>query len=133
MTTSKSLTAAIAAAAMVGVIGLAYAQTSTDSTTPQAQEPNRTAAMGTNSETNIGKTRDNSQGTTPSTTPSTLPSTTPSTTPMGSDTSTMSPNSTVTSPNTGASSTMSNGMNGTNANADPSANMTERAARTDRN
>lgn len=169
MTTSKSLTAAIAAAALVGVIGLAYAQTSTDSSTPQAQEANRAAALGANAQTNIGKTQDTSTvatpdataGTGPGMAPSAMPATTPTTTPtampaampatapamtpavtpittpnaapMGSDTRSVSPNSSVSSPNQGVGGTVSNGMNGANTNGDPSANMTERAARTDRN
>ena len=128
MTTSKSLIAAIAAAATVGVIGLAYAQTGTTNSAQPGQDANRAAAMGTNSDTNLGKT------------PATPTGTMPATMPMATDSSTVTPGSTMSNPSTGTNmgtnmGTNTNpnaGMNNNNA-SDPNATMTERAARTDRN
>lgn len=126
MTPSKSLTAAIAAAAMVSVIGLAYAQTSNDSTQVRpGQTANPTGTMATQ----------------PAATPGTVQGTTPSNTPMAGDTSsTTSPSSSSTNSNTGANmgnnTGSSAGMNaGSNASTpnDPNAVVTEREARADRN
>ena len=118
MTTSKTLTAAVAAAAMVGVIGLAYAQTSSDGPGQSTQDPNRAAAMGTNSDTNLGKT------------PATTTGTMPATTQMGSDNRT---GSTMTNPSTGTDANRNAGMSGTDANGNMNSTMAERTARTDRN
>lgn len=123
MTTSKTLTATIAAAAMVGVIGLAYAQTSNDGTVQpgQVQDANRAAAMGTNSDTNLGRT------------PSTNTRGMPANTPMGSDSSTVSPGTTMANPSTDTNANRNSRMGSTNANGDLNTTMDERAARTDRN
>lgn len=103
MAPSKSLTAAIAAAAMVSVIGLAYAQTSNNSTQVRPGQTNQPAVA-----------------------PGTMQGTTPSNAPLSGDTSsTTSPASTSTN--------MGNNMGHNRAGNDPNAAMTEREARADRN
>lgn len=133
MTVSTSLTAAVAAASLVGVIGLAYAQSAPEGSTQQIQEQNRAAAIGANSNTNIGQM--------PATNPATMPATMPGTTPMANEPSAMAPNSNATTANTGQGGTTNampnprsdSGMSSNNANSNASDPMTERAARTDRN
>ena len=63
MKASKTLTSLVAAAAVAGSIGLAYAQTTTPDTTTPSASPTAPSTMG-------------NQGTTTTTTPSAMPTTT---------------------------------------------------------
>lgn len=136
MTISTSLTAAIAAASLVGVIGLAYAQSSTDGSTPQAQQPNRAAAMGATSDTNIGQAPATNTGSMPATMPTANPATMPAANPAansGAMPSTMPAANSATMPANTPSYNTDSGMRSSNTNGDANGTMTERAARTDRN
>jgi hypothetical protein len=90
MNVSKTLSSAVAAATIVGAVGLAYAQTTSDPATPATDSTMNSTAPSSS---------DSSQATTPATssgTTSTMPQTTPSTTTTttnSSDTSVAAPSS----------------------------------------